>query len=716
MPRYHRAPSTPTPFQRALRIALLYALAASLWIVFSDRILLAWGSDSEFVAVMQTVKGLAFVVFTSLLVFGMVFGDTSSMQRATDKLYGSEQRFRMAVDQFPYAFVMYDSEGRIQFVNGKARAMIGMADSEIVGRRTEEVVQPEFAEAMMPLYRDAVETRTRMQKECGLTVSGERRTYYLDCVPILDDAGNVHQTIGVGWDITERKQAEEERAMLTTAIQNAAEAVFMTDAQGRIEYANPAFSQITGYGPDDVVGMPTSRLKSGRQGEAFYKSMWESLRRGELWHGRFVNRRKDNSLYEWNASISPVRDADGNLAHFVCVTRDVTAEVALERQLRQAQKLEAIGTLAGGVAHDFNNILAAILGYAEMALHELTPGTAAHDDVQNVVQASSRATELVRQILTFSRQMEERRIHVRIESIVREALTLLRALIPSSVEIRESLDGQGGYVLADPSQLHQVVVNLCTNAYQAMVDGKGFIDVSLRPFSLHSETTPACSGLQAGLYMVLRVQDTGSGMDKDTLEHIFDPFFTTKGMGKGTGLGLSTVHGIVRAHGGAVSVQSELGKGTVFDVYLPATEEPKSVEQAQQQPIAGGAERILVVDDEETLADLLRRQLERFGYRVERVTDSEEALRMFRADPRGFDLLITDQNMPRLTGMQLAQEVLRAREDMPIILATGYSERLSREEALSLGIRAYLNKPIETYRMARVVREVLDEAALGEAQ
>ncbi|MFA6241753.1 MAG: PAS domain S-box protein [Candidatus Hydrogenedentales bacterium] len=704
-----RTPSAPTPVQRALRIALLYALAASLWIVFSDRVLLLWGNDSEFVALMQTVKGLAYVVFTSLLVFAMVYGDTSSMQRTNDKLSLSEQRFRTAVDQFPYAFVIYDGERQIQFVNAHARELIGKPESEILGRKDEDLFPPEVVNAILPLQKAAFASRMRRQGECVLAMNGKSLTVFLDYVPILDESLNIKQVLSVAWDITERKKVEEERAMLATAIQHAAEAVFMTDTRGRIEYANPAFSQITGYDPEEVVGMQTSVLKSGKLGQAFYESMWQTLSKGKLWHGRFVNKRKDGTLYEWNASISPVRDAEGKLAHFVSVTRDVTAEVALERQLRQAQKLEAIGTLAGGVAHDFNNILAAILGYGEMALQELEPGTAAHTDVKNVLQASSRATELVRQILTFSRQMEERRIHVRIEHVVHEALTLLRALIPASVEIREHLDGKGGYVLADPSQLHQVVVNLCTNAYQAMLDTKGAIKVALRPCTVTAEMKRENPSLHEGMYMLLSVQDTGCGMGKETLEHIFDPFFTTKGMGKGTGLGLSTVHGIVRAHGGAVVVRSELGSGTTFDVYLPSTEEPKSIDQAQQQPIIGGNERILIVDDEETLAELLKRQLERFGYEVVKLTDSEEALRVFREQPEIFDLLITDQNMPRLTGVQLAQEILGIRRGLPIILATGYSERLSREEALSLGIKAYLNKPIEAYRMAQVIREVLDD-------
>ncbi|MBX7254900.1 MAG: PAS domain S-box protein [Candidatus Hydrogenedentes bacterium] len=708
--RAERTPSPPTPAQRALRIALLYALAASLWIVFSDRILLAWGNDTEFVAMMQTVKGLAFVVFTSLLVLLMVYWDTSSMQRAHDKLSLSEQRFRTCVDQFPYAFLMLDAERRIQVVNAVARSVIGKSDSAILGKRSEDVLKPEVSAAVSPLLEDTYARHTRQQKECVLILGGQEHTYFFDCVPVLDDKGDVLQVLCVGRDMTQRKKAEVERAMLITAIENAAEAVFMTDLEGKIEYANPAFSQITGYAPEEAVGMSTSLLKSGKQDERFYGAMWESLRKGDLWHGRFVNKRKDNSLYEWNATISPVRDSEGRLAHFVSVTRDVTAEVALERQLQQAQKLEAIGTLAGGIAHDFNNILAAVMGYAEMALQELEPNMEAYADVKKVLQASSRATALVRQLLTFSRQMEERRVHAHIDAVAHEALTLLRALIPASVEIKEVLGGQDGYVFADISQLQQVIVNLCTNAYQAMVDGKGQIELSTRLITVQAGSSHGIPDLQEGQHVVLAVKDTGIGIDSNNLERIFDPFFTTKEMGKGSGLGLSTVHGIVRAHGGILNVKSELGVGSVFEVWLPAVKAPENLEHAQQQQLTGRSECILVVDDEEILAELLCRQLERFGYRVVMATDSEEALRLFRENPRRFDLLITDQNMPQLTGMQLSQEVLRLRKGLPIILATGYSVPLTREEATSLGIRAYLNKPIEAYRMAQVVRQVLDEA------
>jgi len=408
-----------------------------------------------------------------------------------------------------------------------------------------------------------------------------------------------------GVDATERERAAREARRLSMAVEHAGEAIIITDAHGVIEYVNPAFERTTGYPSGEVVGRTPRILKSGKHDPAFYRQLWRTISQGLTWTGRFTNRRKDGSLYEEDATITAVMDDQGQVAHYVAVKRDVTQQVVLEKRLRHAQKMEAIGTLAGGIAHDFNNVLAAIIGYSQMASDELPEDSPLQADLGRVLAAADRARSLVRQILTFSRRGEEERQPLRLHTVVREVLKLLRSVLPATIEVREDIDRDCPPVLADPTQMHQVVMNLCTNAYQAMRDQGGVLTVALDCSDVDSAMAAQRPGLREGTYARLWVTDTGCGMDEATLARIFEPFFSTKGSEGGTGLGLATTHGIVSAHGGVVSVYSEVGKGSTFHVYLPCIEAGKPAEETAAQPIRGGNERILIVDDEESLARLL---------------------------------------------------------------------------------------------------------------
>jgi signal transduction histidine kinase len=384
-----------------------------------------------------------------------------------------------------------------------------------------------------------------------------------------------------------------------------------------------------------------------------------------------------------------------------------------ETQLRQAQKMEAIGTLAGGIAHDFNNILFPIMGYTEMTLKNLPDDSRIRRNLEGVLKAATRAKDLVRQILAFSRHTDLKQKYLMIQPIIKEALKLLRATLPATIEIREDINKECGPVFASPTQIHQIMMNLCANAYHAMRETGGVLEVKLTDIRLGPEDIPFYPAVSSGSYLKLSVSDTGHGMTKDIMEKIFDPYFTTKDTGEGTGLGLSVVHGIVRNHNGHITVYSEPGKGTVFHIYLPLFTEtfitPDVMPEEEQPP--GGNEKILLIDDEEQIVDMEREMLEHLGYHVTGITKSLEALEVFRRAKDDFDLVITDMTMSHMTGAELSREILRIRPDIPIILCTGFSELVTEEKARKMGIREYVMKPMLRSEIAVAIRRVLDSTA-----
>ncbi len=381
----------------------------------------------------------------------------------------------------------------------------------------------------------------------------------------------------------------------------------------------------------------------------------------------------------------------------------------LEEQLRQAQKMESIGTLAGGIAHDFNNLLSPIIGYSELLLLGRAVDSTITKPIQEILTAANRAKELVKQILTFSRRSEQKLAPLIVAPVIKEALKLLRSSIPSSIEIQQNINPECGAVLADPVQIHQIIMNLCTNAYQSIVGQSGIISVSLSPVILAHADIASKVGLQPGHYLKLVVEDSGEGIDQESLKRIFEPYFTTKEKGKGTGLGLAVVHGIVKNYGGEINVYSEPGKGTRFNIYLPvvSTETPQEKEN-REKPLQTGTEKLLLVDDEEQITQHVQTFLETLGYQVTSCNDPTEALSLFSNDPNRFDLIITDMTMPKMSGALLSQKLLTARKDLPIIICTGFSETMDKETAKQLGIRAFLMKPVSSHDLAATIRTVLD--------
>ncbi|MEI6128191.1 MAG: PAS domain S-box protein [Pseudomonadota bacterium] len=508
-------------------------------------------------------------------------------------------------------------------------------------------------------------------------------------------------------DITLKKRAEEEQARLAAAVEQAYEAMVITDKAGTIQYVNSAFETITGYIRSEVLGKKPSILKSGKHAEAFYQNIWQTIMKGEVWRGHFINKHKNGTLFQEEAVISPLRDARGDIINFISLKRDVTQELKLEQLYRQAQKMEAMGTLAGGIAHDFNNILAAIIGYTELAEDSFEKPASQKDYLHEVLQASDRATDLVKQILTFSRQTEQEIKPVSPGLIIKETLKLLRASLPATIEIRQTIKSNL-FILGDPTQMHQIVMNLCTNAGHAMKEKGGVLAVSLDDMALDKDFVMQHPGLNEGRHIRFSVSDTGCGISSETIDRIFEPFFTTKKTGEGTGLGLSVVHGIVKKSGGDIVVTSEEGKGTTFTLYFPVVQAAAENAAEPQEAPPRGQDRILVVDDEPAIAKLARNLLEGLGYCVTAFTSSTETLEAFRSNPQGFDIIMTDYTMPNMTGAELAKHINDIRADIPVILCTGYSDKISEEQMKELGIKACIKKPFHKAGLGLTMRSVLE--------
>jgi PAS domain S-box-containing protein len=524
-------------------------------------------------------------------------------------------------------------------------------------------------------------------------------------------AGIIH---AVRRDKTERQHqaalASSEQ-LLQTMMNAVTESAFLMSIDGTVELMNRTCAERLGRTPEEIVGksiydfVPVEVTADRRKKERAVIRTGQPIQFEDTWSGRhFLN------------SIYPVKDEQGRTVRLAIFGQDITErklsekeKAKLEAQLRQSQKLEAIGTLAGGIAHDFNNILAAILGYTEMALDDVPEDSSPRHDLEQVLAATYRAKDLVKQILAFSRQGETReRRPIAIVPIVKEALKLLRSTLPTTIELRQDISDESGSVMGDPTQLHQVLLNLCTNAAHAMRGSCGVLEVTLGGVEFDANSAGSFEDLKPGSYVKLAVSDTGHGMDSATLERIFDPYFTTKRTSEGSGLGLAVVHGIVKRHEGCVFVRSEPGKGTVFELFFPGIDAGMESMEHGPEPVPRGTERILFVDDEEALAAMAERMLWKLGYEVTVSTSGIEALELLRGQPDAFDLVITDYTMPHMTGVELAGEMLRIRPDIPIVLCTGFSETISGEKVLEMGIRAFVLKPLSRRNIAEVIRRVLD--------
>jgi len=658
--------------------------------------------------ILETIKTPVYTTDGELAGVLGIGRDITERKKTEEALRESEAKFRLTFDSSPDAININRLEdGLYVDINEGFIQLTGYTRADVAGRTSLE----------LDVWHDAADRQTlvRRLKRDGFCDNLEARfkrkdgtlTTALMSARLIQLNGEPH-IISITRDISDRKQAEAERERLLLAIEQATELIVITDASGTIKYVNPAFEATTGYPCSDVIGQNPRLLKSGRHDRAFYKELWETILAGNHWTGRLVNRRRDGSLYTAECSISPIKNRRGEVVSFVWISRDITGELELEKRIAQAQKMEAVGALAGGIAHDFNNLLFPIIGLSEMVMEDTAPESLLHENAEEIFKAALRAGDLVKQILSFSRQADRERTPLRIQQILKEVLKLTRATIPANIVITHDLQNDCGLVMADPTQVHQIAMNLITNAYHAVEETGGRIEVRLTETEQDGSDIGRAL-LAPGRYARMTIADTGHGIAAENLPRIFEPYFTTKGQDKGTGLGLSVVYGIVKEHGGDVQVTTEVGKGTIFDVFLPLMKkEPLPDEHASATSVAPGAERILLVDDEAAIVRLEKQMLERLGYRVTARTSSIEALEAFRNAPDAFDAVVSDMAMPNMAGDQLAREIIAVRPDIPILLCTGFSERLDSSTAETIGIAGILLKPVSKSDMADALRKALE--------
>jgi PAS domain S-box-containing protein len=541
----------------------------------------------------------------------------------------------------------------------------------------------------------------------------ERGVTYWDwrLQPLKDTSGRVNGLVLSLLDVTRRKLGRQERLRMAAAVEQASESIAILDAEGLISYVNPAFESVNGYLSKEVIGKKYEDiLESGMSGESSPGKISRFFPGGEKWSGRLRRKKKDGQDCELDVLISPVFDPTGKIINYSVIERDVTQEVRLQQLIRQTQKMEALGTLAGGVAHDFNNILMTVGINTELSLLSVEEGSPLQQYLRLALEAVNRGKELVKQIITFSRQKEKGREPIKVSPIIKEAVKFLRPSLPRYIEIDASISTEGDIVLGDPTQIYQVLMNLCNNAAYAMRDQGGILRIHLTPLDIDAGPAAGHPELKPGPYVKLTVSDSGKGMEPEIIPRIFDPFFTTKKPGEGTGMGLAVVHGIIKSHGGVIMVSSEPGQGSTFDVLLPRADGIQVPESPALDPILTGRERILLVDDEEAQLRGVTRILETLGYSVTAKTDGLEALTLFEASPEAFDLVITDQTMPQMTGAKLAESLLKIRGNVPVILCTGFSELVGGEEAKAMGIKEFVMKPYSAREIAQAIRRVIDGA------
>jgi len=520
------------------------------------------------------------------------------------------------------------------------------------------------------------------------------------------------------------QKLQESEARFRKAFDNAASGIALVDLDGHLLEVNNQLARIFGYSEEELLGKTLNELAHPDDRHIGQKSL-KQMMIGEISSTWFEKRyiHMDGRVLWTSNSATVLQDNNHNPANCILHVQNLTEQKIaedekkqLEAHLQQSQKMEAIGTLAGGIAHDFNNILSAIMGYVDLALLDAEDGTPLSKSLASINTASERAVELVRQILAFSRPGKKDKNPVPINMVVEEALQLIRSSLPATIEIRSNICAEPIAILGDPTQIHQIVMNLCTNAHHAMLVKGGTLDINLAPIELDYDMVRAYPNLEPGSYVKLSIADTGQGMDTDTVNRIFDPYFTTKEKGKGTGLGLAVVHGIVKGHGGFIGVRSVPGKGTTFELFFPKIVETFKPKDSHPDVIPTGSERILFVDDEIVLTELNKETIRRLGYQVECMTSPVEAFEAFRAEPDRFDLVITDMVMPKMTGDQLADKIMQIRQDIPIILCTGYNDLITEEKAYKMGIQDFLMKPLAMKDLAHSIRKAIDQTGRFEGQ
>ncbi|MFH1980381.1 MAG: PAS domain S-box protein [Pseudomonadota bacterium] len=647
------------------------------------------------------------------------FSDITDMKRIEKAFRQSEERFRRIVDNSPMGIHTYrlDGAGRLIFTgaNPAADSILGVDHNQFTGK-TIETAFPNLIETEIPQrYRDVIRKgspwKTEQTDYADHQIQGAFVIYAFKTGP---DAMAV-----MFRDITGRKQTEaalkESESRFKALFEFAPDAYYLSNLEGRFLDGNKASEQLIGYSKEELIGSSFLELSILPMEEVpKAAALLKKNINGEPAGPEEIKLIRKDGTHVFAEIISLPIDIHGEKT-ILGIARNISdrkqaelEQLHFQTRMQLVQKMEALGSLAGGIAHDFNNILAAIMGYSEIALADAPAGSPIRANMEKVLQAGTRASDLVKQILAFSRQSDIEPRPVKVRLIIKEVLTLLRPTLPATIEIRQDATTDAT-VMADPTQIHQVLMNLCANAAHAMAEAGGMLGIALSERQVGAADVAHIADLKPGRHLCLSVSDTGHGIAPEALDRIFDPFFTTKKKGEGTGMGLSVVHGIVKSHHGAITVHSTPGVGTRFDILLPIIDSGAPDAVITPAPLPGGTESILFVDDEPFQVDIGAQILSRLGYRVTARTDPREALTVFRHNPAAIDLVISDMTMPGMTGDVLARELIAIRPDIPIIICTGYSERISEETATTMGIRGFAMKPVVMKNVAELVRKVLDE-------
>ena len=578
-----------------------------------------------------------------------------------------------------------------------------------------------FLQRIPPEERDLVDRQVMSAIEKGeryhldhriILEDGSIRHVHENAEIQYDDSGKPCRMLGVVMDITERRAIEDERARLAVALDQATDHILVLSPDLKISYVNPAFSSATGFSRFELVGRDIRDIQNCDPCGGERHPLWTALAQGVAWSGQIVNRRKDGKPYHVEVSFSPVRDSADALSCFVSVQRDITASLHLEKQLRQSQKMEAVGQLAGGVAHDFNNLLQAISGYADMALEEAPDDSHQRSSITQIIKAADKAASLVRQLLSFSRQQTIHPNPIDMNALIQDMAQILNRVLGANVTLRLKLAQDGAWVHADASQMEQVLMNLCVNARDAMPDG-GVITVATEPIVISEEYRAQRHWIKEGRYVLLTLSDTGTGISEEALEHIFEPFFTTKEAGKGTGMGLATVYGILKRHNGFIDVKSAPGQGTTFQIFLPPG--GKAAGPLATPPLAspapGGSETILLAEDDELVRSLASSILTRAGYTVLEARDGEEAVALFHQRRDSINLALLDLIMPKRNGQSVYDEIRKTSPDLPVLFCTGYTSHVMDNAALSGEEVECVQKPFSPATLLEKVRKHLNRGA-----
>ena len=671
--------------------------------------------DGSFIEVEISTNGL--IWGEEKLIF-CVCRDITDRTRTEEALRESEERFRVIATNTPDHVMIQDRDLRYVWV---LNPQLGLSETDMIGKTDSDILPGKDAAYLTQIKQAVVETgNPKFVKVPMVSLTGDVRHLEGTYIPKRDHAGNIDGIIGYFRDVTNRVKGEdalrESEERFKRALENIPDVVVIYDTHLRIRYINGAATLLTGRPECDFTGKRDDEIWPPEIYMSYVPELRDSLGTGTVRSIETELPLRHGKLSHLKITYVPLLDKEGKVREILGITHDLTERneaeaerLKLESKLRQTQKIESIGTLAGGIAHDFNNILASVIGFTELALDEVEKDTNLENSLQEVYAAGKRARDLVKQILTFARQSDEEIKPVQFSVIAKEVLKFIRSSIPSMIEIRQNIESDS-LIMANSTQVHQILMNLCTNASHAMGDEGGIMELSLKDVVIDGGGAAELFGLKPGNYIEVKVSDTGVGIPPGIIDSIFDPYFTTKGPAEGTGMGLAMVHGIVDSYGGKITVHSTLGKGTVFTIYLPITGERMARLPYELEDLPKGTERILFVDDEAPIARIGGQILERLGYSVTTSTVSVEALELFRSRPYDFDLVVTDMTMPNMRGDTLAAELRQIRPDIPVIICSGYSRKMSKDLAAEIGIKAFAYKPVDKAELANTVRKVLDDA------